>query len=139
LNVFLPFLDVLVSKKADGILGHQVYRKPTHIDRYLHAETHQHKNSLQSTHLYIELSPLPSLNKEHLQTGLNHLKLALQKNGHDKKSIIKTTNKDANKMISDTQPSERILSIFLYIKETTDQIGRILKTLSELSLNHQKR
>ena len=27
--------------------------------------------------------------KEHLQTELNHLKLALQKNGHDKKDIPK--------------------------------------------------
>ncbi|XP_018307957.1 uncharacterized protein [Mycetomoellerius zeteki] len=33
-NGKLPFLDVLVSKKADGTLGyHQVYRKPTHTDR----------------------------------------------------------------------------------------------------------
>ena len=38
-NGKLPFLDILISKKADGTLGHQVYRKPTHRDRYLHAET----------------------------------------------------------------------------------------------------
>jgi len=53
------FLDVLVSKKTDGTLGYQEYRKPTHTARYLHAESHnaiQHKNSLQSTHLYIQLS-----------------------------------------------------------------------------------
>ena len=36
----LPFLDVLVSKKVDGILGHHVYRKPTHRDRYLYTESH---------------------------------------------------------------------------------------------------
>jgi len=38
-NKKLPFLDVLVTKKVDNILGHQVYRIPTHTDRYLHAET----------------------------------------------------------------------------------------------------
>jgi len=44
--------------------------------------------------------------KEHLQTELN---LALQKNGHNKKDIIKIINKHANKTtISDTQPDERI-------------------------------
>ncbi|KYN34042.1 hypothetical protein ALC56_11639 [Trachymyrmex septentrionalis] len=36
--------------------------EPTHTDRYLHVESHYYpfctdKNSLQSTHLYIQLSP----------------------------------------------------------------------------------
>ncbi|KYM77118.1 hypothetical protein ALC53_12413 [Atta colombica] len=39
-NRKLPFLDVLVSKKVDGTLGHQMYRKSTHTDRYLHAESY---------------------------------------------------------------------------------------------------
>ena len=55
--------------------------------------TTQHKNSLQSIHLYIELSP--SLTKN-IYKELNHLKTALQKNGHDKKNMIKTINKHAN-------------------------------------------
>jgi len=37
------FLNILVSKKDDNILGHQVYRKSTH--RYIHAESIQHKQS----------------------------------------------------------------------------------------------
>lgn len=33
-NGKIPFLDVLIiTKKADNILSHQVYRKPTHIER----------------------------------------------------------------------------------------------------------
>jgi len=39
-NGKLPFLNVLVSKKADGTLGHQVYRKLTYTDRYLHESHH---------------------------------------------------------------------------------------------------
>jgi len=56
--------------------------------------------------LYIELS---ISDKEHLQIELNYLKLVSQKNGHNKKDIIKTINKHANKTtVSNTQP-ERIL------------------------------
>ena len=32
----IPSLDVLLIIQEDGSLGHKVYRKPTHTDRYLH-------------------------------------------------------------------------------------------------------
>ena len=38
----LAFLDVLLTKKVDGSLGYQVYRKNTHTDRYVHANSHHH-------------------------------------------------------------------------------------------------
>lgn len=34
----LAFLDVLVTRK-EGRVGHTVYRKPTHTDRYVHSES----------------------------------------------------------------------------------------------------
>ena len=64
----------------------------TQIDTYMPSRiTTQHKNSLQLTHLYIKLSP--SLIKNIYR---QNLKLALQKNGHDKKDIIKIINKQDN-------------------------------------------
>ncbi|XP_018342267.1 PREDICTED: uncharacterized protein LOC108748544 [Trachymyrmex septentrionalis] len=116
-NGKLPFLDVLVSKEAD--------RKHTQIDTYMPSRHHplQKQSAINSlVHRAFSIS-----DKEHLQTELNYLKLALQKNGHNKKDIIKTINKHANKTtVSDTQLDNKILSILLYIKGTTDQIGRIL-------------
>lgn len=36
----IPFLCVLVIKKEDGTLGHQVFRKKTHNEGYVHAESY---------------------------------------------------------------------------------------------------
>ncbi|XP_046406226.1 uncharacterized protein LOC124171132 [Ischnura elegans] len=38
----LPFLDILIERRADGSLGHSVYRKPTHTDLYLNGRSHHH-------------------------------------------------------------------------------------------------
>jgi len=63
-NGKLSFLDVCVSKKDDGILSHQAYRRPTHTDIYMPNRTiTQHKNSQKSTN-YIE----PSLTKDRIQS-----------------------------------------------------------------------
>ncbi|XP_018309177.1 uncharacterized protein [Mycetomoellerius zeteki] len=114
-------------KKADGTLGHQVYKKPTHTDRYLHAESHHHLAQKQSAINSLVHRVFTISDKEHLQTELNHLKLTLQKNGQDKKDITKVINKHANKTtVPDTQPDERILAFLPFVKGTTDRIGRIL-------------
>ena len=92
----------------------------------------EHKNNLQSTHLYTELSSFLTKN---IQTELK-----TRKTDTDKKDIIKTINKYANKTtVSDTQSDERILSILPYVKGTTDRIGRILNKHNILSINHPKR
>ena len=37
----LPFLDILVTREGEK-LGHTVYRKPTHMDRYLNKDSNNH-------------------------------------------------------------------------------------------------
>jgi hypothetical protein len=36
-NNSIPFLDVLITRKLDGTLGHKVLRKKTDTNNYLHA------------------------------------------------------------------------------------------------------
>ncbi|XP_063386884.1 uncharacterized protein LOC134672866 [Cydia fagiglandana] len=47
-NGALPFLDVLVQRDEHGRLTHKVYRKSTHTDRYLQADSHHHPAHLSS-------------------------------------------------------------------------------------------
>jgi len=79
------FPSCFVTKKADNTLGHQVYRKPTHTVRYLHAESHHHPAQKQLAIYSLVYRAFTISDKEHLQTEFNYLKQALQKNEHDKK------------------------------------------------------
>jgi hypothetical protein len=68
-NNTFPFLDVLVSRRPDGSLGYMVYRKPTHTDLYLHAESEHHPSQKQAVlktliHGTRNLCDAASLNKE---------------------------------------------------------------------------
>ena len=38
----IPFLDTSVKPEANGRLSITVYRKPTHMDQYLHWDSHHH-------------------------------------------------------------------------------------------------
>ena len=41
-NRSIPFLDVLITSKEDGTLGHMVFRKKTNTESYLHTDSHHH-------------------------------------------------------------------------------------------------
>ena len=60
-NGKIAFLDTLVSRR-NGVIVVDVYREPTHTDRYLDFNSHhdnQHKASTASTLLHGALSPIP--------------------------------------------------------------------------------
>ena len=138
-NNQIPFLDVLVKKNEDGTLGHQVYRKPTHTDRYLQATSHHHpsqKNSVISSLIYraLTISEPSSLNGE-----LEHLNQVLTKNGYNKKDIIRTTERLKNKISSSTntetsreeekereEQENKKWTTLPYLQGTTERISRIL-------------
>lgn len=45
----LPFLDVYIYHKGDGILGHCAHRKPTHTDLYFNSHHLAQKTAVLST------------------------------------------------------------------------------------------
>ena len=86
-NNSLPFLDVLLTKKTDGSLSHQVYRKKTHIDRYLHAESHHHPSQKVGILNTLSTRVVRIYDTENLKEELSHLSKVLQENVYKLKDI----------------------------------------------------
>ncbi|XP_054709749.1 uncharacterized protein LOC129219384 [Uloborus diversus] len=128
-NNQLPFLDVLVTKKEDGTLGHQVYRKPTHTDRYLHKNSNHHQRQKMAVintlmHLAERICETTHLKKE-----LKHLELAFQANGFTRGEIRRALHpKRAQNNEQKSTPSEPLGKVFLpYLHRVTDRIGKLLE------------
>ncbi|XP_054290083.1 uncharacterized protein LOC129005267 [Macrosteles quadrilineatus] len=132
----LPFLDVLTTRKENGTIGHAVYRKPTHTNRYLNAQSHHHpaqKNGILNTLINraIRISDMENrISEEKVITS------ALLSNGYSKKDIKRAFKRQdcrlAQVAATDKQKvsdnSERRHNSYLpYVKGTSEKIGRILK------------
>ncbi|XP_050559861.1 uncharacterized protein LOC118265684 [Spodoptera frugiperda] len=76
----LPFLDVKILVRADGSLGHSVYRKSTHTDRYLQADSHHHPRQLNSVVTSLTNRAYDLCDEEHLQEELTHVMKVLRSN-----------------------------------------------------------
>ncbi|XP_046400251.1 uncharacterized protein LOC124166637 [Ischnura elegans] len=132
----LPFLDVMVRRKGDGSLGHAVYRKATHTNRYLNAMSHHHpaqKASVVSSllHRAFTVSDADSLESEK-----RLLTTALRKNGYNQKMVLKRAENVAK--LHARPPMERHTTeedsmtpaaklTIPYIAGTSERIARILK------------
>ena len=81
----IPFLDVLLVIHDDGSLGHKVYRKPTHTNRYLHYNSFHYpsiKNSVCKT-LISRAKTICEV--DNIEGEFEHLKSVLKMNGYPKK------------------------------------------------------
>jgi hypothetical protein len=83
----LPFLDILVEKNPDGSLGHSMYRKPTHTDLYLHAESEHHPAQKRTGLLTLVCRARAICDTDSLEAELLHLKRTLRKNGYSELDI----------------------------------------------------
>ena len=128
----LPFLDVLVIKKADGTLGHTVYRKKTHTDRYLNANSNHHP-SQKNTVLRTLVNRARSIAEPGLvESELNHLKTVLTANGYSQTAVNREINRrprapELTLQHEEAQEPSQPKVFLPYIHKTTDVISKILK------------
>ena len=75
----LPFLDTLVTIEQDKTFSTSVYRKPTHVDQYLHLDSNHHITAEQIVfNTLAHRAKVVSYSQERLEQKLQHIKTALQ-------------------------------------------------------------
>jgi len=85
----LPFLDVCLTKKLDGSLAHQVCRKKTHIEQYLHAEFHHHSAQNLGVLNTLATKALRISDEDHLEEEKSHLLKVFKNSGCNKHQGVK--------------------------------------------------
>ena len=117
-NGKIAFLDTLVSRR-NGAIVVDVYRKPTHTDRYLDFNSHhdnRHKASTASTLLHRALS-LPN-SAEGKKRELNYVHAALESNGCPSKFIKNIHVKRSRSSTTNVSPEELVGMFFKMVEPT---------------------
>ncbi|XP_038049730.1 uncharacterized protein LOC119723238 [Patiria miniata] len=78
---------------ADGTLGHSVYRKPTHTDRYLHQRSFHHPSIKSLVNRTLVQRAFDVCDQDNLKRELKHIQASLQRNGY-KPNRIKISKPD---------------------------------------------
>jgi hypothetical protein len=124
----LPFLDVKVTKRLDGSLAHQVYRKKTHTEQYLHVESHHHPAQKLGVLNTLATRAFRISDDEHLDEEKNHLLKVFKDNGYKKHQVFRAFQNASKRPRSKAQTNNDVSKVFLpYIQGTTDKLARILK------------
>ena len=89
-NNGLHFLDILLSRKEDGSLAHKVYRKKTHIDKYIRYDSHHHPTQKIGVINSLTIRAKRISDAAHLDCELEHLVKVFKDNGYNENLIRKT-------------------------------------------------
>ena len=130
-NNKFPFLDVLISRKEDSSISHQVYRKKTHTDRYLHADSHHFPPQKIGVINTLVTRALRISDREHIKDEINHLERVFEDNGYSGKQfrkVVASVIKPRGCKTKDNDKDTNISKVSLpYIKGTTDKLAKTLK------------
>ena len=125
-NHKLAFLDVLLTRKGTW-LGHTVYRKPTHTDRYLHRASNHHPAQKYGIIKTLSERATRICEPEELNTELTHLYAAFRANGYSEQEIRRSIKSKDPRHVDDKQSQTLATAYLPFISGVTDRIGRILR------------
>ena len=123
----LPFLDTITSRRGTAVQV-EVYRKPTHTDRYLDFHSHhplRHKRSVVNT-LLLRARKIPSTGEGKLEET-RRVKAVLRENNYPSGFIKECERALATKS---PKPTTNGFVALPYVKGVSERIGRVLKQQS---------
>jgi hypothetical protein len=112
----LPFLDIDIYRRADGTLGHKLYRKPTHTNLYLQQNSHHHPARV--------LCDNDSLPQE-----LDFLSTIFKNNGYSQQQI-----NQARKPATQTRKDQEKPTSTAYLPYTQTTYGRLSRMLAKYNI-----
>ncbi|KAK3735059.1 hypothetical protein QZH41_001737 [Actinostola sp. cb2023] len=133
----LSFLDTTTSRSNEGHITVNIYRKPTHTDRYLDFNSHHptaHKLSVVNT-LLQRANNIPST-EEGKKNELSYVKSVLTANNYPPKIIQncernikskKEQTSSSSAMTNDVEEQKRSIVVLPYVKGVSEKISRVLK------------
>ena len=137
LNGKRSFLDTLITRN-NGSLFINVYRKPTHTDRYLDYNSHhgkQHKVSTAQTLLH-RAATLPNTN-EGKQLERKHVTNTLISNGYPKKFIQQVESNRVKRQNRTPLPEELVRMFFDVVEPKSNYNYAILPNIKGLNQTTQ--
>eukprot|EP00253_Pinus_taeda_P030797 PITA_30797 len=130
----LLFLDVLISKNADGSFSHRVFRKKTHTEQYLHASSHHFPAQKLGVLSTLATRAVRISDEESLETKKAHLLDVFVRNGYSRHLGQRAFLKAKKEPSTRRDPKDRAMGVNLpYIQGTTDRIARILRKYDVLA------
>jgi hypothetical protein len=126
-NNSIPFLDILMTRKQDGTIEHKVFRKKTHTDSYLHAQSHHHPSQKMGVLNTMAIREARISDKEHLKEEVDHLTKVFKNIGYRDRDIKKAIDKKDRRTSAQNDQNSNIKAFLPYIQGVTDKIAKVLK------------
>ena len=125
-NKTLAFLDVVVSRKEDGMFSTSVYRKSSHSNRYLNFQSNHpfgHKLSVVRS-LMDRAQQLSSSTEEH-SSEVKFVKQVLASNNYPLKIFNSIRN---NKQQNSVNPTKSV--VLPYVQGLSERLARVLRVFN---------
>jgi hypothetical protein len=126
---------ILLERRSNGTLSFCVYRKPTHSDSYLKADSHHPASQTQSVLYTLANRAMKICDYEHLDQEKKHIRDVLNQNGYTNRRINKAFEKVERRIEATQKESDAPVPVnnnkgcvyLPYVRSTTEKLVKLFK------------